>query len=286
MSTISIAVPTVHTVSELRERVGKWRARGESVGFVPTMGALHEGHLSLVDEARRRAERVVVSIFVNPTQFSAGEDFDKYPRTLSADIEKLASARADLCFAPAVEEVYPPGFATSIGIGGPANADLEDHFRPEHFGGVAIVVAKLLNQVGAQVAVFGEKDYQQLLVIRRLARDLDIATEIVGAATLRDPDGLAMSSRNVYLSKEERAAAPALYRALTSAARRIGEGETIGHVMGEAREEVAAAGFAIDYLEARHAETLARVAGRQEGPVRLLVAARIGSTRLIDNIAV
>jgi pantoate--beta-alanine ligase len=286
MSVISFSVPLIHSIADLRRRVGSWRARGERVGLVPTMGALHEGHLSLVDEARRRADRVVVSIFVNPTQFSAGEDFGKYPRTLPADLEQLASARADLCFAPSVEEIYPQGFATSIDVRGPAKADLEDRFRPTHFSGVALVVAKLLNLAEADVAVFGEKDYQQLLVIRRLVRDLDIRTEIVGAPTLRDEDGLALSSRNVYLSKEERRAAPALHRALTRAARRIEDGEEIGHVMGEAREEVAAAGFVIDYLEARHAETLARIVERREGPVRLLVAARIGSTRLIDNIAV
>lgn len=286
MSIVSAPVPSVHSIAELRRRVGSWRARGERIGFVPTMGALHEGHLSLVDEARRRADRVVVSVFVNPAQFGPSEDFDKYPRTLEVDVEKLASARVDLCFAPSVEDVYPPGFATSVKVGGPAETDLEDRFRPTHFAGVAVVVAKLLNQAAADVAVFGEKDYQQLLIIRRLARDLDISTEIVGAPTLRESDGLAMSSRNIYLSKEERAAAPALYRALTKAARLIGEGEPIGHVMGEAREDVAAAGFAIDYLEARHAETLARIARRQEGPVRLLVAARIGTTRLIDNIAV
>ncbi len=286
MSRVFVSVPSVHSIAELRQRVASWRARGERVGFVPTMGALHEGHLSLVDEARRRADRVVVSVFVNPTQFGPGEDFDAYPRTLPADLEKLESARADLCYAPPVAEVYPQGFSTSVRVDGPAEADLEDRFRPMHFAGVAVVVAKLLNQAEADVAVFGEKDYQQLLVIRHMARDLDMRTQIVGAPTQRESDGLAMSSRNVYLSKEERRAAPALYRALTTAARRIGEGEAIGHVMGEAYEEVVAAGFAIDYLEARHGETLARIARRQEGPVRLLVAARIGTTRLIDNIAV
>lgn len=279
-------VPTVHTLAELRGRVAQWRARGERVGFVPTMGALHDGHLSLVEEARRRAERVLVSIFVNPTQFSAGEDFDRYPRTLAADVERLARVEADLCYAPAAEEIYPPGFCTAVTTGGPAVADLEDHFRPTHFSGVALVVAKLLNQADCDVAVFGEKDYQQLLVVRRLARDLDLRAEIVGAPTLREEDGLAMSSRNTYLSKEERRAAPALHRALSEAARQIARGEPIGHVMAEAREEIAASGFVIDYLEARHAETLARVAFRQDGPIRLLVAAKLGATRLIDNVPV
>jgi len=279
-------VPTVHTLAELRERVAQWRARGERIGFVPTMGALHGGHLSLVEEARRRARRVLVSVFVNPTQFAAGEDFDRYPRTLEADVETLARVDADLCYAPAAQEIYPPGFATSVAVGGPAIADLEDHFRPTLFAGVALVVAKLLNQADCDVAVFGEKDYQQLLVIRRLARDLDLRAEIVGAPTLREDDGLAMSSRNIYLSKEERRVAPALHRALTDAARLVAEGEPIGHVMAQAREQIAAKGFIIDYLEARHAETLARVARRQDGPIRLLVAAKLGATRLIDNVAV
>jgi pantoate--beta-alanine ligase len=279
-------VPTVETVAELRRRVRQWRAEGLRIGFVPTMGALHEGHLSLVEEARRRAERIIVSVFVNPTQFAAGEDFELYPRQLAADLAQLARAHADLCYAPGVAEMYPPDFCTGVSIGGPAEADLDDHFRPTHFAGVAVVVAKLLNQAEADVAVFGEKDYQQLLVIRRLARDLDLRTEIVGAPTLRASDGLAMSSRNVYLSPQERATAPALHRALTHAARRIAEGEPIGHVMGEGRGELAAAGFVIDYFEARHAQTLARVARRHEGPIRLLVAARLGATRLIDNIAV
>jgi pantoate--beta-alanine ligase len=279
-------VQTIHTLAELRQRVAQWRARGERVGFVPTMGALHDGHLSLVEEARRRARRVMVSVFVNPTQFAAGEDFDRYPRTLAADVERLARVDADLCYAPAAEEIYPPGFSTAVTVGGPAVADLEDHFRPTHFSGVALVVAKLLNQADCDVAVFGEKDYQQLLVIRRLARDLDLRAEIVGAPTLREADGLAMSSRNIYLSKEERAIAPALHRALTEAARLIAEGEPIGHVMAGAREEIAAKGFVIDYLEARHAETLARVAFRHDGPIRLLVAAKLGATRLIDNVAV
>ncbi|ATQ67257.1 MULTISPECIES: pantoate--beta-alanine ligase [Methylosinus] len=286
MTSSAPSVPLVGSLAELRRRVADWRARGERIGFVPTMGALHDGHLSLVEEARRRAERVVVSVFVNPTQFAANEDFGRYPRMLEADLDRLARVAADLCYAPAVEEMYPPGFSTGVTVGGPAEADLEDRFRPTHFAGVAVVVAKLLNQAEPDIAVFGEKDYQQLLVIRRMARDLDLRAEIVGAPTLREADGLAMSSRNVYLSDEERRVAPALHRALVAAAGRISAGEPIGHVMGEAREEVATAGFAIDYLEARHALTLARIARRQDGPARLLAAARLGATRLIDNIAV
>jgi pantoate--beta-alanine ligase len=286
MNSPASSVPLVGSVAELRRRIAEWRARGERIGFVPTMGALHDGHLSLVETARRRAERIVVSVFVNPTQFAANEDFGRYPRMLEADLDRLARVSADICYAPSVEEMYPPGFSTSVAVGGPAEADLEDRFRPTHFAGVAVVVAKLLNQSNPDVAVFGEKDYQQLLVIRRMARDLDLGAEIVGAPTLREADGLAMSSRNVYLSEEERRVAPALHRALVTAARRITAGEPIGHVMGEAREEVATAGFAIDYLEARHAQTLARVARRHDGPARLLAAARLGATRLIDNIAV
>jgi pantoate--beta-alanine ligase len=279
-------VAVVRTVPELRKAVDEWRRRGERVGLVPTMGALHAGHASLVRRAREEAARIVATIFVNPTQFGPNEDFSKYPRELASDLEKLGEEGTDLCFAPAVEEMYQDGFSTSVHVDGPAKADLEDHFRPTHFQGVATIVAKLLNQARADVAVFGEKDYQQLLVIRRMARDLDIATQILSAPTLREADGLAMSSRNVYLSPQERAVAPTLYRELEASARRIREGEPIGHVMSDARETIAAAGFSIDYVEARHGETLARIARRNEGPVRLLVAARIGKTRLIDNLAV
>jgi pantoate--beta-alanine ligase len=279
-------VPLVHTVSDMRARIALWRARGDGVALVPTMGALHAGHASLVEEARKYAPRVVVTVFVNPKQFAAGEDFGKYPRTLPGDLERLASVAADLCFAPSVEDMYPDGFATNVSMTGPAKVDLEDRFRPTHFDGVATVVTKLLNQAQADVAVFGEKDYQQLLVIRRLARDLDIATEIRAAPTLRESDGLALSSRNVYLSPEERAAAPAIHRALTRAAERIRSGEEIGHAMAEGYETLVGAGFALDYFEARHAETLARIVTLQDGPVRLLAAAKLGATRLIDNIAV
>ncbi|ARN81846.1 pantoate--beta-alanine ligase [Methylocystis bryophila] len=278
--------PVVESVPALRARLKDFRNKGEKIALVPTMGALHDGHLSLVQEARRHAERVVVTIFVNPAQFGPSEDFAKYPRTLPSDLEKLASVQADLCFAPTMEAVYPPGFSTRVEVDGPARADLEDRFRPTHFCGVATVVAKLLNQAQADVAVFGEKDYQQLLVIQRLARDLDIATEILGAPTLREADGLAMSSRNVYLSKAERAAAPALYAALNEAARLIGAGEAIEATLARASAALGEAGFLPDYIEARHAKTLARIAGRRDGPIRLLAAARLGATRLIDNLAV
>ena len=283
---MSSEVPVVATVAELRDFVRARRAAGERIGLVPTMGALHAGHLSLVEEARRHADRVVVTIFVNPTQFAPNEDFSRYPRTLPADRDKLATVAADLIFAPAVDQMYPQGFSATVTVEGPAKAELEDHFRPTHFAGVATVVAKLLNQAQADVAVFGEKDYQQLLVIAHMARDLDIATRILGAPTLRDPDGLAMSSRNVYLSADDRARAPALYRALTTAAAQIAQGEVVGHAMAEARETIVGAGFDIDYVEARHADTLARIARRHDGPIRLLAAARLGATRLIDNVAV
>ncbi len=284
---MSAEVPVVvATVEELRAYVHARRAAGERIGLVPTMGALHAGHLSLVEAARRLAERVIVTIFVNPTQFGPSEDFARYPRTLQADLEKLSSVGADLVFAPSVEEMYPQGFATTVTLEGPAKADLDDRFRPTHFSGVATVVTKLLNQAQADVAVFGDKDYQQLLVVKRLARDLDIATQIVGAPTLREADGLAMSSRNVYLSGEDRARAPTLHHALSMAARRIAEGEDIGQATRDAREALLAAGFEIDYFEARHAETLAPVARRDDGPIRLLAAAKLGATRLIDNVAV
>ncbi|MEA2831809.1 MAG: pantoate--beta-alanine ligase [Methylobacteriaceae bacterium] len=273
-------------VAGLREIVARWRNEGARVALVPTMGALHAGHISLIERARAEADRVVVSIFVNPTQFAPSEDFSKYPRTFQADLDKLRAVAADLCFAPDVAGMYPSGFGTTILVDGVAKADLEDHFRPTHFTGVATVVAKLLIQAQADVAIFGEKDYQQLLVVKRMATDLDIPTRIIGAPTLREADGLAMSSRNVYLSAGDRASATALYRALREAAGRIIAGDRIGDAMRAATETVVGAGFEIDYLEARHAETLARIADRSERPIRLLAAARLGATRLIDNIAV
>jgi pantoate--beta-alanine ligase len=283
----SVSRPTVlPDVASLRAAVRAWRANGERVALVPTMGALHAGHVSLVEEGLKRADRVVASIFVNPTQFAPTEDFSKYPRTFDSDLDKLGAAGCDACFAPGVEDMYPQSFATTILPEGPAKVDLEDHFRPTHFAGVATVVAKLLNQVQADFAIFGEKDYQQLKVITHMARDLDIPTEIVGATTVREADGLAMSSRNVYLSPDERSRATAMYRALRHAAAKIAEGEVIGHEMTEAREILVEAGFLVDYIEARHAETLERIARRIEGPIRLLAAAKIGRTRLIDNIAV
>jgi pantoate--beta-alanine ligase len=249
------------------------------------MGALHSGHLALVEQARRRARRAVVSIFVNPTQFAPHEDFASYPRGFAADLKALAAAKADLVWAPSAETMYPEGFVTRIDPGGAAKVGLEDKFRPHFFGGVATVVAKLFTQTAPDFALFGEKDYQQLRVVTQMAKDLDLPLKVIGVPTVRELDGLALSSRNAYLSAAERKAAPTLYRVLRAAAARIGEGEPIEMVLEEGRTDIARAGFALDYLEARHALTLAPIASRKDGPIRLLVAAKIGKTRLIDNVA-
>lgn len=273
------------TVPALRRAVQAWRDAGETVALVPTMGALHAGHLALVRLAARRADRVVVSIFVNPTQFAPHEDLASYPRTFDADLATLAGA-ADMIWAPEAAVMYPDGFATRIAPEGAATAGLEDSFRPHFFGGVATVVAKLLIQVAPDVAVFGEKDYQQLKVVTRLAADLDLPLKIVGMPTIREKDGLALSSRNAYLSPEERATAPTLHRVLDACARAIAAGGPIKTVLARGRADITAAGFALDYLEARHADSLAPVSSLRDGPIRLLVAAKIGRTRLIDNLGV
>jgi pantoate--beta-alanine ligase len=275
------------TVPSLRRAIAAYRARREAVALVPTMGALHAGHLSLVRLARRRADRVVVSIFVNPAQFAPSEDFSTYPRTFAADLALLAEEKADLVWAPAnVAVMYPQGFATQVVPGGAATAGLEDRFRAQFFTGVATVVCKLFTQVTPDVAVFGEKDYQQLKVVTRMARDLDLPLRVIGAPTVREPDGLAMSSRNVYLSADERAVAPTLHRVLTLCAKKIAEGHSVATILPEGREAIVRAGFALDYLEARHAETLAPIGSAKDGPARLLVAAKLGNTRLIDNVGV
>jgi pantoate--beta-alanine ligase len=274
------------TLPALRKLVDPYRARKQTLALVPTMGALHAGHLALVKLAKRRADRVVVSIFVNPTQFGPTEDFGRYPRTWDADLRALAGEGVDVVWAPTVDVMYPDGFATRLAPEGPALAGLEDKFRPHFFGGVATVVAKLFLQCRPDIAIFGQKDYQQLKVVTRLARDLDLPLKIVGAPTLREKDGLAMSSRNVYLLPEERAAAPVLHAALTACAREIRSGTIIAKALNAARDTIGRAGFAIDYVEARHAGTLAPIHQQKDGPIRLLVAAKIGTTRLIDNIAV
>jgi pantoate--beta-alanine ligase len=276
----------LRTISSLRRALAAYRDASERIALVPTMGALHAGHLALVREAQRHARRVVVSIFVNPTQFAPHEDFGSYPRRFETDIKALSEAKADLVWAPSPAVMYPEGFATRIAPEGAALAGLEDKFRPHFFGGVATVVAKLFTQVAPDVALFGEKDYQQLRVVTQMAKDLDLPVKVIGLKTVRERDGLALSSRNVYLSAQERAAAPTLYRVLKTAAARIKSGEAIGSVLDDGRAEITRAGFTLDYLEARHAHTLAPIASRQDGPIRILVAAKIGKTRLIDNIGV
>ena len=281
-----MAPRVVRTVPALRRAVMPWRTAGERIALVPTMGALHAGHLALVQAARRHARRIVVSIFVNPTQFAPHEDFGSYPRTLAADLAALADLSVDLVWAPSAEVMYPPGFATRIVPEGPAAAGLEDRFRPHFFTGVATVVGKLLIQCMPDFAMFGEKDYQQLKVVTRLTQDLDLPVRIIPVPTVREPDGLALSSRNAYLNPLERAAAPALQRVLAHCAGEITRGELLARVLDEGGAAIESAGFVLDYLEARHADTLQPVAALKDGPIRLLVAARIGKTRLIDNIAV
>lgn len=274
---------TVRQPAPLREAVAAWRATGERVALVPTMGALHDGHMALVEAAKRAAERVVVSIFVNPKQFGPNEDLAKYPRKELADSRMLAAAGIDLLWMPPVEVMYPDGFATSVSVRGISEV-LDGAHRPGHFDGVATVVAKLFNQVRPDIALFGEKDWQQLAVIRRLAADLDLDVEIQGVPTQREDDGLALSSRNVYLVPEDRARAVALPRALGVAERAIAKGGDPEAALAQAREMLTAAGFEIDYVALADAETLgAPVEGH---PMRLLAAARIGGTRLIDNIPV
>jgi pantoate--beta-alanine ligase len=281
MTQLPKVVRTLATLRRVRAGFGN-----AEVALVPTMGALHAGHLALVKEARRRARRVVVSIFVNPTQFAPTEDLASYPRTWKADIAALAALKVDLVWAPTPQVMYPDGYATRVDPAGAAKAGLEDKFRPHFFGGVATVVCKLFTQVMADYAMFGEKDYQQLRVVTQMARDLDLSPQVIGIRTVREKDGLALSSRNVYLSPVDRAAAPVLYRVLKASAKRIKAGEAIDAALRDGRAEIEGAGFALDYLEARHAMTLAPVASRKDGPIRLLVAAKIGKTRLIDNVPV
>jgi pantoate--beta-alanine ligase len=278
---------TVRELSALRARVAAWKSLGARVALVPTMGALHEGHLSLVRLARAHADHVVASLFVNPAQFGPGEDFQAYPRDEARDAGLLAGAGCDLLYAPGVEAIYPPGFATEVTVAG-LTGSMEGAQRPGHFAGVATVVAKLLIQAAPDAAVFGEKDYQQLRVIGRLTRDLDLPVEIIPGPTIRDPDGLALSSRNAYLTSAQRAIAPALQRALRAAAAALAAGAPAEAVEAESLATLLAAGFdAVDYFEVRAADDLTRLG---PGPVvagaRLLAAARLGRTRLLDNVAV
>jgi pantoate--beta-alanine ligase len=276
----------VRTVPALRRALDSISAKNAITALVPTMGALHDGHVSLIRLAKRRAMRVIVSIFVNPTQFAPSEDFSSYPRTWKADVARLASEDVDLIWNPDVKTMYPEGFATRILTEGPANAGLEDRFRPHFFGGVTTVVGKLFTQVRPDFAVFGEKDFQQLRVVTRMARDLDLGVKVIGSRTVRERDGLAMSSRNIYLTPDERRAAPELYRAMKESARRLRAGDDVEAAMAGGSELAIGAGFTLDYFEVRQAETLAPIAAMNDGPMRILAAARIGKTRLIDNIAV
>jgi pantoate--beta-alanine ligase len=278
------SLPVVRTIAELQDRLAGWRAAGARIGFVPTMGALHNGHLSLVGLAAEHADKVVVSIFVNPAQFAPHEDLDAYPRTEKEDAEKLAKHSADLIFAPNAKEMYPEGDDLSVHVEGPSEG-LESDTRPHFFGGVATVVTKLFHAVEPDVAVFGEKDYQQLLVVKKLVSDLGLAIEIVAGPTGREADGLAMSSRNAYLSANERKQAPQLFAAITEVAQQIKDGASIAEARDAGLAILQDAGFdPIDYLEVRDAESLAPIDAAVR-PARVLVAAKLGTTRLIDNIA-
>lgn len=273
---------TARTLVELRALVNGWRKAGQRVALVPTMGGLHAGHLHLIAQARRQADRVVASIFVNPTQFGPNEDFSRYPRQEETDAGLLAEANCDLLWLPDVKTMYPHGFSSTVSVKG-VSEGLCGAARPGHFDGVATVVAKLFNQVMPHAAFFGEKDYQQLTVIRRMATDLNFDVEVIGVETVREDDGLALSSRNVYLLEDERRRAIALSQALREAGEAIEGGADIPSAIGRARARIAQAGFSEpDYIELRDAATLAPVTTLKK-PARLLAAARIGSTRLIDN---
>ncbi len=277
--------PIMRTDTEIRAEVARWHQAGEKVALVPTMGALHEGHLSLIDHARTFASRIVVSIFVNPTQFGEGEDFETYPRTWDDDIAMLTERGVDAVYAPTAKTMYPKGFATTISVEGPA-LELETDHRPHFFSGVATVVSKLLLGVLPDFAVFGEKDYQQLLVIKQMVRDLQIPCQIEGAPTVREADGLAMSSRNAYLADEERPIAAKLHATLQGCAEEIRKGVDPKKACNQAVDTLTKIGFSVDYLTLRNAETLAALESLKGHKLRLLVAAQLGKPRLIDNIAV
>jgi pantoate--beta-alanine ligase len=275
---------TARTVVALRARIRSWRAAGDRIALVPTMGALHQGHLSLVDIGRRRAHRVIASIFVNPKQFGANEDLDRYPRQEARDAELLRKAGCDLLFLPPVEAVYPNGYATTVSVAG-LDRPMEGATRPGHFDGVATVVTKLLLMAFPDVAIFGEKDWQQLAIIRRLATDLNIPAEIVGAPIIREADGLAMSSRNAYLSPQHRAIAGALFRTLQAAAATLSSGASVPDTLSAARAALQSAGFAVDYLVLADEQSLQPLDRALPGG-RLFAAARLGTTRLLDNLPV
>ena len=274
------------TIADLRGHVASWRQSGERIGLVPTMGALHDGHLALVRAARAGCDRVVVSIFVNPRQFAPSEDLGSYPRREAADLDMLRAARVDLAFVPGAQDIYPPDFSTTIQVGGLTEGLCGAH-RAGHFDGVATVVAKLLIQSLPDAAYFGEKDYQQLMVVRRLARDLDIPARIEGVPTFRESDGLAMSSRNAYLTPEERRTAPTLARTLGSVAAAVArDPSAVAHALARGRRELESVGFTVEYLEIREAESLAPVTAKVTAPSRVFAAALLGRTRLIDNMPI
>jgi pantoate--beta-alanine ligase len=274
----------IRTITELRQAVALLRADAKKIALVPTMGALHDGHMSLVKMAQHVADCVIVTIFVNPTQFGPAEDFSKYPRQEIADLALLTEHNVQIAYVPDVTEMYQPGFATTMQVGG-VSGGLCGAVRPGHFDGVALVVTKLLLQAAPDIAIFGEKDYQQLMVIKRLASDLDIPVEIMGAPILREKDGLALSSRNVYLTDKERRIAPELYKCLQQCAAALTAGGEVTSLLENAISHLLSAGFSsVDYMELRDAATLAPCTHYKGQPARLLVAARLGSCRLIDNI--
>ena len=275
----------IRTIDNLRAQTKLWQAAGQTCAIVPTMGALHEGHLQLVRAAFQHADRVIVTIFVNPKQFGVTEDLSRYPRDEDNDVALLALENVDVVFAPPAEEMYPSHFATSVHVGGPAKAGLEDKFRPQFFDGVATVVSKLFIQSGANCALFGEKDYQQLQVIKRMTQDLDLPIEIIGVETERLQSGLALSSRNRYLTKAELQQATAIYKNLQQAAEKIRNGSKAQSATRAAARSLTTLGFKVDYVTARNAHSLA-VPQAEAEPLRLLAAAWLGKTRLIDNIAV
>ena len=275
----------VRTIAELRCCVNNWRKKDESVGLVPTMGGLHNGHLSLVEHSKLHADRTITSLFVNPSQFAPHEDFVTYPRKEHADREMLAASGNDLLFAPNVSEIYPDGYSTRIDVQGLSQI-LEGEFRPDFFTGVATVVTKLLLQALPDISIFGEKDYQQLCVIKTIVRDLDIPVEVIGAKTIREEDGLAMSSRNRYLTVEERKIAPLLYQVISQVAKNVRDGDQPINQRSWAEAELTEAGFgAVDYVAVRDAQTLDPVSDASR-PARVLAAAYLGRTRLIDNVAI
>lgn len=277
-------ITTARTVADLRAHVAPWRKAGKSIALVPTMGALHAGHLSLVTLAKSKADRVVVSIFVNPIQFGPREDFNTYPRDEAGDIEKLRAAGADLVFAPNTAEMYPAGFSTKVSITD-LTEDLCGANRPNHFDGVATVVTKLLLQCAPDMAIFGEKDYQQLLVIKHLVRDLNVPVEVLGGDIVREKDGLALSSRNAYLSPAERKTAPLLHQTISEVAAALARGEGADAACVAGRFKLEAAGFRVDYIAVRDPDTLKPLSGPVKH-ARVLAAAYLGKTRLIDNVPV